>query len=78
MSTDPEPKIRKGLAPAREKECVQTAATITIPAGTILRSIGDDKFACAVGFGGIAGEFSITLKPGVPLPAGAGKRVVAS
>lgn len=78
MSTEKDTKIRKGLDPKRERECVQLAQTLTIPAGTILRSIGDDKFACAVGFGGVAGEFSITLKPGVPLPAAAGKRVVAS
>lgn len=76
MST--EPKIKKGLEPRRERECVQIASTITIPAGTILRAIGDDKFACPVGFGGVAGEFSITLKPGAPLPVAAGKRVVAS
>lgn len=77
MSTT-EPKIRKGLDARREQEGVQLAQTLTIPAGTILRAIGDDKFACAVGFGGVAGEFSITLKPGAPLPAAAGRRVVAS
>lgn len=71
-------KIRKGLPPKRERECIQLAQTLTIPAGTILRAIGDDQFACPVGFAGIAGEFSITLKPGVPLPAEAGKRVVSS
>lgn len=73
-----EPKIRKGLPPKRNAECVQTAQDIVIPAGTIMRDIGGDVFAAAIGLQGVGAEFSITLKPGTPLPASFGKKVVVS
>lgn len=72
-------KIRKGLGPRRENGCLQTQHDIVIPAGTLLRPIGDDEYAAPVGFGPvkIAGEFKVTAKPGAELPAGSLKRVVA-
>lgn len=73
-----EPKIRRGLAPKRNAECVQTAQDIVIPAGTIMRDIGDNIFAAAVSAHGVGAEFSITLKPGVPLPSPFGKKVIVS
>lgn len=79
MSTEIDKKIRKGLGPRRESGCLQTQHDIVIPAGTLLRPIGDDEYAAAVGFGPvkIAGEFKVTAKPGAELPAGSLKRVVA-
>lgn len=73
-------KIRKGLPPRRDAACLQTQCDIVIPAGTILRAIGDDEFAAAIGFGPvkIAGEFKVTAKAGETLPSGALKRVTAS
>lgn len=75
---DTDKKIRKGLPPKRNAECLQTLNDIVIPAGTMLRAIGDDEFAAAVGFSGIAGEFTVTVKPGAALPQGSLKRVIAS
>lgn len=71
-------KIRKGLPPRHDATGYQTFNDIVIPAGTILRGIGDNEFAAAIGFGGIAGAFTVTVKPGTPLPVGTLKRVVAS
>lgn len=71
-------KIRKGLPPKRNAECIQTAQDIVIPAGTIMRDIGGDVFAAPIGVQGVGVEFSITLKPGVPLPSSFGKKVVVS
>lgn len=70
-------KIRKGLPPRRDVASLQILNDIVIPAGTILRAIGDDKFACKVGFSGAAGEFIVTAKTGAMLPAGSLKRVVS-
>lgn len=70
-------KIRKGLPPRRDMAGFQTLNDIVIPAGTMLRAIGDDEFGAAVGFAGIAGEFTVTVKPGAALPKGSLKRVVA-
>lgn len=69
-------KIRKGLPP-RIGACYQTLNDIVIPAGTILRAIGDDEYAAGVGFNGVAGEFTVTVKPGVVLPGGSLRRVTA-
>lgn len=71
-------KIRKGLPPRHDAACLQTLNDIVIPAGTLLRPIGDNEFAAGVGFNGVAGEFKVTVKPGAVLPAGSLKRVVAS
>lgn len=71
-------KIRKGLSPKRSAAAVQTAQDIVIPAGTMMREIGDDVFAAPIGVQGVGAEFSITLKPGVPLPSSFGKKVVVS
>lgn len=71
-------KVRKGLSARRNVESFQTMQDIIIPAGTLLRGTGDDKFVAGVGFGGIAGEFSITVKPGAVVPAEAAKRVISS
>ncbi len=71
-------KIRKGLPPKHNAMSFQTLAEIVIPAGTILRAIGDDKFASAIGLNGVGGELTITVKPGAVLPAGSVKRVIAS
>lgn len=75
---DKDVKIRKGLTPKREAECFQTLNDIVIPAGTILRGIGDEKYAAKVGFSGAAGEFSVTVKVGAQLPQGSLKRVISS
>lgn len=71
-------KIRKGLPPRHDAASYQTIADIVIPAGTILRAVGDDEYAAGVGFNGVAGEFTVTVKPGVVPPAAALKRVIAS
>lgn len=70
-------KIRKGLPPRRDLMSMRTINDIVIPAGTILRAIGGDEYAAAVAFNGIAGEFSVTVKPGAVLPAGTLNRVSA-
>lgn len=73
--------IRKGLGPRRNPVSYQTVYDITIPAGTIMRAIGDDKFACAIGLGVVmqtgAGELSVTIPPGTPTPP-ALKRVISA
>lgn len=75
---DSEPKIRKGLAAAKDPTCFRVRNKIVIPAGTILRSIGDNQFACAVGFGAsVTGELKITIKPGSVDFAAALDRVIA-
>lgn len=59
-------KIRSGT-PKRNPVCYQTTQDIVIPAGTILREIGDRddyEFACKVGLPDIIGEFCVTVKPG--------------
>lgn len=67
-----EAKIRSG-APKRDPICYQTLADIVIPAGTILRSRGNDEFGCAVA----SGEFTMTVHPGDLTPRDF-KRVIAS
>lgn len=77
---DNDKKIRKGLPPKREPESLQTIHDILIPRGTILRAIGDDKFACKIGLGLSsmeAGELIVTLPVGAPTPNMV-KRVIAS
>jgi hypothetical protein len=69
VSNEIDKKIRRGLPPKREAECFQALRDIVIPAGTILRGVGGDDFACGVGLApGMAGEFSITVKPGTVIP----------
>jgi hypothetical protein len=75
--TSQQAKIRKGLPPTRDPACYEVQQDIVIPAGTMLRSVGDDKFAAALGLGNTTGEVSITVKPGVILPAGTLRRVIA-
>jgi hypothetical protein len=59
-------KIRKGLSARRDPISYRVEQDIVIPAGTMLRSIGGDKFAAQVG---PIGQFSISPKPGeIPLP----------
>lgn len=70
-------KIRKN-PPRRDSVSYQTKHDIVIPAGTILRAVGDDEFAAAVGFSGVGATFSITVKPGALVPAEALARVAAS
>lgn len=59
-----EAKIRKGLPPKRSATSFQVMRDIVIPAGTLLRTAGDDKFAAEIGIGldGKA-EFVVTVKP---------------
>ncbi|MBA3831654.1 MAG: hypothetical protein H0X34_07135 [Chthoniobacterales bacterium] len=78
MNNEIDKKIRKGLPPRRDAASFQTVNDIVIPAGTVLRAIGEDEYAAGVGFNGIAGEFSVTVKPGAVLPAGSLNRVVAA
>lgn len=66
-------KIRKGLPPAREATCYQVQTNIVIPAGTILRSMGDGRFNAQVGENA---NFTLTVIPGTE-PAGF-KRVIAA
>jgi hypothetical protein len=57
-------KIRKGLPPRRDAACLQVMQDIVIPAGTILRGCGDNKFLAMVGVGLITvhGEFTVDMK----------------
>jgi hypothetical protein len=66
-------KIRKGMGARRDPTCYQVQSGIVIPAGTILRSIGEGKFAAQVGE---QGQFNITVPSGAPVPSNF-KRVVA-
>ena len=68
-----EAKIKKGLSPRRDPTSFQTQHDIVIPAGTMLRSIGDDEFAAAAAHG----TFSIHVEPGSVVPT-LYRRVVAS
>lgn len=75
-----EAKIRKGLGPKRNSTSLQTIHDILIPRGSILRSIGDDKFVCKIGLGLSsmeAGEFIVTLPASAPEPVVL-KRVTAA
>jgi hypothetical protein len=71
-------KIKHGLPPKHNPVCYQTLQDIVIPAGTMLRNIGDDEFAAGVGFDGIAGQFMVTIVAGVSVPSTALKRVIAA
>lgn len=65
-------KIKHGLPPKRDPVSYRTLRDILIPAGTTLRAIGDDEYACSVGFGdGMAGEFTVTVKPDTVQSTGA-------
>lgn len=71
-------KIKKGLGARRDATCFRLKNTIVIPAGTILRHVGDDDFAAAIGLGaGVSGELRITVKPGTVMSAAALDRVIA-
>lgn len=72
-----EAKIRKG-APKRDPASYQVMRAIVIPAGTLLRSTGDDKFSAEIGIGvdGKA-EFVATIMPGT-VALGILKRVIAA
>jgi hypothetical protein len=70
-------KIRKGLSSRRDPTCYQVLSDVVIPAGTILRHLGGDKYGAAVGLGNTTGEFSLIVKPGAVLPAGTLKKVIA-
>lgn len=71
------PKIRK-TPPTRNPACYQTQHDIVIPAGTVLRNVaGTDDYSAPLGLGNTQANLSITVKPGVILPAGTLKRVVA-
>lgn len=73
-----EPRIRKGLGARRDAECFRLKNTITIPAGTILRHIGDNDFAAPIGLGaGVTAELKITVTPGAVISAAALDRVIA-
>lgn len=75
---DTDKKIRKGMGRRRDIASYQTQHEIVIPAGTILREIGEHDYAAAVGLApGCAATLSITVKPGQVVPA-ALKRVIAS
>lgn len=65
-------KIRKGLTPRRDETGYQVLQDITIPAGTVLRGMGDGRFNAAVGQNA---SFTLTVIPGTE-PAGF-KRVIA-
>lgn len=67
-------KIRKGLPPARDATCYQVLQDIVIPAGTILRHDGDDRFAALVY---PRGKFIVTATPADPNNAFF-KRVIAA
>lgn len=75
-----EAKIKKGLPPRHDHTSFQTLHDITIPAGTILRAIGDDEYAAKVGFPGLgaAGQFVVTVPAGSAVPADALRKVIAS
>jgi hypothetical protein len=65
MTDSQSAKIRKGLAPTRDPTCYQTQQDIVIPAGTILRSIGDNDFGASIGIStGTAGAFIVKREPG--------------
>lgn len=71
-------KIRRGLSRRRAVESYQTQHDIVIPAGTLLRGIGETEFAASVGLApGCAGTLTVTIVPGQVVPAEALKRVVA-
>lgn len=76
---DIDKKIRKGLPAQRDPAALQTTQDILIPAGTILRTTGDDNFSCDIGMNSIVvhGVLSIALKPHEPCPPSL-KRVVAA
>jgi hypothetical protein len=64
--------IRKGAA-RRDPVSYQLEQDIVIPAGTILRSMGDGRFNAPIG---ATGQFTITVLPGAAV--GGFKRVAAS
>jgi hypothetical protein len=73
-------KIRKGLPPRRDAASLQTMQDIVIPAGTILRNCGDNKFLAMVGVGLITvhGEFTVDLTGANGDTNAVFKRVVAA
>lgn len=63
-----------------DRTCYQTQHDIVIPAGTILRSTGDNKFAAEVGIGLVTvhSEFSVDVSKANGDISGVLKRVIAS
>lgn len=59
-----EGKIKRG-APARDPLCYQTRRDIVIPAGTILRHVGQESTVqTSIGFGnGVEGVFTVEVSP---------------
>jgi hypothetical protein len=76
MSDD---KIR-GMPPKRDAASYEVQHDIVIPAGTILRTLGDGKFGCEVGVGLITvrGVFSVDMKEANGDTSTVLRRVVAS
>ena len=70
MIEDPK-KIKKG-PPKHDPTCYQLLGDFVIPAGTILRAVGDNKFSASLG---LNGEFILLVAPGIT-PEGF-KRVIA-
>lgn len=75
---DQDKKIRKGMGRRRDIAAFQTQHDIVIPAGTMMREIGEHEYAAGVGLApGFAATLSVTIKPGAVVPASL-KRVIAS
>lgn len=72
-------KIRRGLPPKRGAASFQTQQDIVIPAGTILRDVGDNIFGCQIGIGlaTVHGVFSVDMSTSHGPPDAVLKRVVA-
>lgn len=66
-------KIRRGLSARRAVESYQVQRDIVIPAGTILRGVGDHVFAAQIGS---VGKFSINAEHRADVPDNF-KRVIA-
>jgi hypothetical protein len=71
--TEKAAKIRKSMGPRRDPISYRVEEDIVIPAGTILRSMGDGRFQAPIG---LTGQFVLTVKPGDILSHF--KRVVAA
>lgn len=69
-----EPKIRKGLSARRDPACYQTVQDIVIPAGTILRHDGEDRYSALIY---PRGKFFVTAKPGEDVDNAFFKKVIA-
>lgn len=74
MTENQTAKIRKGLSARRVPTCFQVQEDIVIPAGTVLRHIGGDKFGAAIGCAIV--ELVLTAEAGQAIPS-LYKRVIA-